>query len=484
MSRTDIKATLAIALLMLWPKVVHAQDISQIAKSDPLIITGAVGTQNTYYYSSVGDGYASPMNNMVYANLNISLYGISMPFSFYYTNDNTSFNYPHISFHISPRYKNWSLHFGQSSMNYSSYVMSMPFNGYGVEYQGDKLRFGVFTGTLRKAVNDDPTNPAARSPQYKRTGWGIKLGYGSRGNYLDIYFLRAYDRLKSLDERWANTVSPQDNMVVGLRGGVSYSDHLSLTANLAVSLLSLDKKGTIVTNDEAERFDKIFDGDADQEEDYDTRKGNGKGEGEGNGGGTPPQQQPEQHKYYVEGKEAKIVHEMVQIIGEDGRTLRTEKLTDYTRRAIKNMYPTLDAFRGAWAQADKKQAIIDEMKEHDVLLDAVIEEMPQMKDYDYFDIIIHLAYDQIPLTRKDRAKRVRDSSYLDKYSESARKIIEGLMDKFGEVGVTEIENPLILKLDPFASIAKRPIILTKFFKGQGDYNKAVRDLEEELYKVG
>jgi type I restriction enzyme R subunit len=148
------------------------------------------------------------------------------------------------------------------------------------------------------------------------------------------------------------------------------------------------------------------------------------------------------------------------------------------------MYPTLDAFRGAWAQADKKQAIIDEMKEHDVLLDAVIEEMPQMKDYDYFDIICHLAYDQIPLTRKDRAKRVRESSYLDKYSESARKIIEGLMDKFGEVGVTEIENPLILKLDPFASIAKRPIILTKFFKGQGDYNKAVRDLEEELYKVG
>jgi type I restriction enzyme R subunit len=124
------------------------------------------------------------------------------------------------------------------------------------------------------------------------------------------------------------------------------------------------------------------------------------------------------------------------------------------------------------------------MKENDVLLDAVIEEVPQLKDYDYFDIICHLAYDQTPLTRKDRAKRVRESSYLDKYSESARKIIEGLMDKFGEVGVTEIENPQILKLDPFASIAKRPVILTKFFKGQVDYNKAVRELEEELYNVG
>ena len=178
------------------------------------------------------------------------------------------------------------------------------------------------------------------------------------------------------------------------------------------------------------------------------------------------------------------MHEMVQIIGEDGRTLRTEKLTDYTRRAIKNMYPTLDAFRGAWAQADKKQAIIDEMKEHDVLLDAVIEEMPQMKDYDYFDIIIHLAYDQQPITRRERAKRVKDSNFLADYSEKARQILEALMDKFGETGVTNIENPLILKLDPFAQIAKRPMILNRIFKGQEDYNRAVKELEKELYKIG
>lgn len=255
---TKIQKICVLLVSTLSSVTVVAQDISQIAKSDPLIISGAVGTRNTYYYSS-GTGYSSPLSNMIYANLNISLYGISMPFSFYYTNDNTSFNYPHLSFHISPRYKNWSLHFGQSSMNYSSYVMTMPFNGYGVEYQGDRLRFGAFYGTLRKAVNDDPTDPNARAPQYKRTGWGVKLGYGTARNYLDLYFLRAYDRLKSIDERWANTLSPQDNLVVGLRGGLSYGSHLSLTANVAASVLSLDKTATIVDNDDVQRFDKIFD---------------------------------------------------------------------------------------------------------------------------------------------------------------------------------------------------------------------------------
>lgn len=230
-------------------------------------------------------------------------------------------------------------------------------------------------------------------------------------------------------------------------------------------------------------IDSIFDGDPDDEEDYNKRKRKKKSDGDG--GGTPPTPPPSEHKkYYVEGREVQIVHEMVQIIGEDGRTLRTEKLTDYTRRVIKDIFPTLDVFRGAWAKADKKQAIIDLMKEHDVLLDAVIEEMPMFKDYDYFDIICHLAYDQPPITRKERAKRVRESRYLEKYQGKARLVIEGLMDKYGEVGVTDIENPLILNLNPFAQIAKRPMIMMKIFNGQDDYNKAVKELEEELYKVG
>ena len=38
-------------LLMTASMSAHAQDISQIAQSDPLIITGVIGTNNTYYHS-------------------------------------------------------------------------------------------------------------------------------------------------------------------------------------------------------------------------------------------------------------------------------------------------------------------------------------------------------------------------------------------------------------------------------------------------
>lgn len=238
----------------------YAQDISQIAKSDPLIITGAVGTQNTYYHSSIGDGYASPLSNMVFLNLNISVYGFSMPFSLYYSNDNLDFNYPHISFNLNPRYKNWTGYIGRGSMAYSSYVMDMSFNGIGVEYDdGNRWRFGAFYGQLRNAINDDPTDPAARNPQYKRLGWGFKMGYGDAANHIDLYLLRAYDRLNSIDEQWQQYIAPQENIVMGLKGNIQPVKCLNITANVASSLFSTDTRADKVDNKTADRWSTVFD---------------------------------------------------------------------------------------------------------------------------------------------------------------------------------------------------------------------------------
>jgi len=242
------------------------------------------------------------------------------------------------------------------------------------------------------------------------------------------------------------------------------------------------------------QFERGFDGDA-ETEDYSKRKKEkkeekvsstgsetlgdaGSGESTSTGNGT------EKHKkYYVDGREVRIVHEVVQFLGEDGKTLFTESLTDYTRKAIKKHYPTLDAFRGAWAKADRKQAIIDELAENEVLLDAVREENPELQDCDYFDIICHVAFDQKPLTRKERIEGVKKRNYLAKYEGQARKVVEGLMEKYGETGVTNIENPQILNLNPFAEIAKRPRIMKGIFGSPEEYNEAVRDLENELYDI-
>lgn len=253
------RIALSIILCLFSISSVRAQDIASIAQSDPLIMTGSVGTANTYHYTSVGDGYASPMSNSVYANLNINLYGISMPFSFYYTNDNTSFSYPQFSFNLTPTYKEWTGHLGQSSMAFSPYVLNMSWNGVGLEYNSDRLRVGAFYGRLRRAVNDDPTDPTARAPQYRRMGWGFKVGYGSDRNYVDLYLLRAYDCLNTVNESWREIISPQENIVVGLKGCVTPLSWVSLTANVATSVFSTDKRAEKIEDKRAERWDKVFD---------------------------------------------------------------------------------------------------------------------------------------------------------------------------------------------------------------------------------
>lgn len=237
---------------------VFAQNISQIAESDPLIITGSIGTNNTYYHSSVGNGYMSPLSNSVFANLNINVYGFSIPFSLYFSNDNLNFNYPQFSFNLTPSYKNFTAHFGQSTIPFSNYILNMSFNGVGLEYKGSKFRASAFYGVLRRAINDNPEDLNPRKPQYKRYGWGFSTGYGNGANSIDIYFLRAYDSEGSLNEVWREQVQSQENLLVGIKGCVSFKNRVSLSANLATSAFTADKNSPKVTVGEATRFDKVF----------------------------------------------------------------------------------------------------------------------------------------------------------------------------------------------------------------------------------
>ncbi len=257
LSRRLTTAILVVACLIGTVNV-SAQDISQIGKSDPLIITGSIGTNNTYYHSTSGAGYMSPLSNSVFANLNISLYGISMPFTFYYSNSNLDFTYPQFSFNISPSYKNFTAHIGQSTMPFSSYLLNMSFNGVGLEYNGSRFRGSAFYGILRNAINDNPEDPNPRKPQYRRLGWGFSTGYTWRGNSLDLYLLRVYDSPGSIDEYWHQYYHPQENLLVGLKTMVNIKSCLSFSANVATSAFTADKESQKITSGEATRFDKIF----------------------------------------------------------------------------------------------------------------------------------------------------------------------------------------------------------------------------------
>lgn len=174
-----------------------------------------------------------------------------------------------------------------------------------------------------------------------------------------------------------------------------------------------------------------------------------------------------------------IVRETVSVYDSGGKLLRQENIIDYTRRNIRGDYADLGAFVRRWSQAEKKEAISDELKKHGIDLEKMKKDQ-HMEDVDDFDFITHVAYDQKPLTRKERAENVKKSDFLHKYSGVAQEVIEALLDKYANEGIYEIERTEILKLDPFRKLGS-PARIAKYFGGKNGYLQAVHELESAIY---
>ncbi|RIN55765.1 EcoAI/FtnUII family type I restriction enzme subunit R [Staphylococcus simulans] len=183
-------------------------------------------------------------------------------------------------------------------------------------------------------------------------------------------------------------------------------------------------------------------------------------------------------KYYVGDVSVKVISERVQYLDKDGKLI-TESLIDYTKKNILNQYAKLDDFLRTWTSADKKQAIIDELEDDGVLLEAIRAEMGH-DELDDFDLICHIAYDKAPLTKKERAENVKKRNYLYKYSDIAQRVVEALLEKYANDGIKEIEDTQVLRLKEFEQIASAPKIV-KAFGGKEKYLEAVKELENEIY---
>ncbi|MCM1331243.1 MAG: DEAD/DEAH box helicase family protein [Bacteroides sp.] len=187
-------------------------------------------------------------------------------------------------------------------------------------------------------------------------------------------------------------------------------------------------------------------------------------------------------KYIVDGKPVTITTEIVSVLGEDGKTMRTESVTSFTKKQILNHYSTLDNFINEWTAAERKAAIVDELKELNVLVDAVRKKNPALADADIFDIVCHVAFDQPALTRRERANNVKKRNYFAKYEGKAREVLEALLEKYAEHGILNFESADILDHAPFNQIGK-PQKIIRLFGGYEQYAQALADLEKEIYKV-
>lgn len=207
-------------------------------------------------------------------------------------------------------------------------------------------------------------------------------------------------------------------------------------------------------------------------------KGNGDGDNVGTNSDRAGADNSVRIKYRVGRQEFEVIAERVSYYNKDGE-LTTESLKDYTRRSVSEAYQSLDRFLNKWNEVDRKQAILDELEGHGVILEALKDMVG--KDYDLFDLVCHVAFDRPPLTRKERAEQVRKQDVFAKYGETARIVLNALLDKYADQGIIAIEDTTVLQLDPFAKLGT-PVELVRSFGNKQQYKAAIRELESLLYE--
>lgn len=191
----------------------------------------------------------------------------------------------------------------------------------------------------------------------------------------------------------------------------------------------------------------------------------------------PPTGGP-QKKVYVDGVGATIVAERVEYLDENGK-LVTESLRDFTKRALRKRFASLDDFLKRWNAAERKQAILEELAAEGLPLDPIVEELG--RDLDPFDLICHVAFDAKPLTRRERAENVKKRDVFTKYGDKARAVLDALLAKYADEGVLNLDDANVLRIAPFSNIGT-PIELIRAFGGKPGFEQAVHDLQSELYK--
>ena len=180
-----------------------------------------------------------------------------------------------------------------------------------------------------------------------------------------------------------------------------------------------------------------------------------------------------------DGCTVEVINKVVSVYDTNGKLLRTESITDYTRKNINDTYANLDDFIQHWNAADKKTEITDLLLENGIDLQALKRDK-DMEDVDDFDFICHIAYGKKPLTRRERAENVKKRDIFNKYGEKARKVLEALLEKYANDGITQLENRTVLRLDPFRQMGS-PANIAKFFGGNQQYFSAVKELESLIY---
>ena len=245
--------------LLLWHEAIFAQDLNQIGSQKPFVINGNFGIGLGTYTSNGIDPRERSFSYLFNGTPVISIYGVSFPFSIVVSDQQRGFRQPFNQYGISPTYKWITVHAGWQSVQFSQFTLAgYDILGGGVELNPGKLRLGFIYGRFNKAIEENSTQPLSfQTPAYKRTGYSAKLGYGTEKNHVDLVMLNAKDDPSSLKSTPLTTLTPAENLVIGIVSRVSFLKHFVWNLDVAGSIYTRNKNDDTIANLELDKFNFI-----------------------------------------------------------------------------------------------------------------------------------------------------------------------------------------------------------------------------------
>ena len=191
-------------------------------------------------------------------------------------------------------------------------------------------------------------------------------------------------------------------------------------------------------------------------------------------------------KYVIDDVNVRVAVERSQYLDADGKLITEDYrvfLRNDIRKSIQEKFGTLTDFLRRWSSAERKLAVLEELAEQGVPLEILQQAVTNGSELDVFDLVAHVAFDQKPLTRRERANNVKKRDVFGKYGEQARAVLEALLDKFADHGVQDIEDAKVLELPPFDQFGSKTQIRRGIFGSIKLYTQAVHELEQALYDI-
>ncbi|MEC8937448.1 MAG: type I restriction-modification enzyme R subunit C-terminal domain-containing protein, partial [Pseudomonadota bacterium] len=189
-------------------------------------------------------------------------------------------------------------------------------------------------------------------------------------------------------------------------------------------------------------------------------------------------------KYVIDDVDVSVAVERSQYLDADGKLITEDYralLKDDIKKALQAEFTSLTEFLRRWNSAERKQVVLEELAGHGVPLHILQQAVPDGYELDAFDLVAHVAFDQKPLTRRERANNVKKRDVFGQYGEQARAVLAALLDKFADHGVQDIEDAKVLELPPFDQLGSKTQIRRGIFGSIEQYTQAVQVLEKALY---